>query len=76
MTLHEYLTTDHQKVREVVEGFSLKDVLGRAQNLEAEYWNAMKDLLGESRMTAPKTVPDGRLNRQTKTSGPFGRPDE
>jgi VWFA-related protein len=62
LTLHEYLTTDHQKVREVVEGFSLKDVLGRAQNLEAEYWNAMKDLIGESHMTAPKTVPDGWLN--------------
>ena len=62
LTLHEYLTTDYQKVREVVEGFSLKDVLGRAQNLEAEYWNAMKDLLGESHMTAPQTVTDGWLN--------------
>ncbi len=33
LTLHEYLTTDHQKVREVVEGFGLKDVLGRAENI-------------------------------------------
>lgn len=33
LTLHEYLTTDHQKVREVVEGVGLKDVLGRAENI-------------------------------------------
>jgi len=62
LTLHEYLTTDHQKVREVVEGFSLKDVLGRAQNLEAEYWNAMRDLVGETSPTAPRTPADGLLN--------------
>jgi VWFA-related protein len=62
LTLHEYLTTDHQKVREVVEGFSLRDVLGRAQNLEAEYWNAMKGLIGESHLTVSKTVSGGWLN--------------
>jgi len=62
LSLHEYLTTDHQKLREVVEGFSLKNILGRAQNLEAEYWNAMKDLIGEPHLAIPKTVPDGWLN--------------
>jgi VWFA-related protein len=62
LTLHEYLTTDHQKVREVVEGFSLKDVLGRAQNLEAQYWNAMRDLIGEPSPTAPRTPADGLLD--------------
>ena len=37
LTLHEYLTTDHQKVREVVEGFGLKDVLGRAEKIDHEW---------------------------------------
>lgn len=34
LTLHEFLTTDHYKVREVIEGFGLKDVLGGAENLD------------------------------------------
>lgn len=62
LILHEYFTTEHQKVREVVEGFSQKNVLGRAQNLEAEYWNAMKDLIGDSNLTAPETRADGMMN--------------
>ena len=33
LTLHNNLTADHSKVREVVEGFGLKDVLGRAEDL-------------------------------------------
>jgi VWFA-related protein len=62
LTLHEYLTTDHQKVREVVEGFDQKDMLGRAQNLEAEYWNAMRDMTHETSPTSPGTRPDSLLN--------------
>ena len=62
LTLHEYLTTDHQKVREVVEGFSLKDILGRAQNLEAEYWKAMQGISGEPQATAPGTPAEGWFN--------------
>ena len=62
LTLHEYLTTDHQKVREVVEGFNLKDVLGRAQNLEAEYWNAMKGITGETSLAAPTPPREGWFN--------------
>jgi len=62
LTLHEYFTTDHQKVREVVEGFSQKNVLGRAQNIEAEYWNAIQDLTGESNRTVPQARADGLMN--------------
>lgn len=62
LTLHEYLTTDHQKLGEVINGFSQKNILGRAQNLEAEYWNAMKDLLDEPHLAAPKAKPEGWLN--------------
>jgi VWFA-related protein len=33
LTLHEYLTTDHKKVRQIVEDFGLRNVVGRAENL-------------------------------------------
>lgn len=39
LVLHEYLTTDHEKVREVVDGFGVREVLGRAENVEARYWS-------------------------------------
>jgi VWFA-related protein len=38
LKLHEYLTTDHTKVRKVVESFGLREVHGRAENLEEQYW--------------------------------------
>jgi len=38
LVLHEYLTTDHQKVREVVEGLGAREILGRAVNVEQLYW--------------------------------------
>lgn len=34
LTLHEYLTTDYQKVRQIVEGLGLRNVFGRAERLE------------------------------------------
>jgi VWFA-related protein len=40
LQLHEYLTTDHEKVRKVINGFGLKDAAGRAENFEVEYWHA------------------------------------
>ncbi len=43
LTLHEYLTTDHQKVREVVKKFGIGDIAGRAEDFEAEYWRAVTD---------------------------------
>lgn len=62
LTLHEYLTTDHHKVREVVEGFSLNDILGRAQNLETEYWNAMKNIISDPQVTSPQAPARGWFN--------------
>ena len=38
LKLHEYLTTDHQKVREAVKGFGIEQVIGRAENFEEKYW--------------------------------------
>ena len=33
LTIHEYLTTDHAKVRSVVDAFGLRAVVGRAESL-------------------------------------------
>ena len=33
LTLHEYLTTDHQKVFQIVDGFGMKNAVGRAEIL-------------------------------------------
>ena len=44
LVLHEYLTTDHQKVRQVIEGFGSAKALGRAEDVEGRYWEEMKRL--------------------------------
>ena len=41
LKLHEFLTTDHQKIREVVKRFRMEQIAGRAENFEAEYWQAV-----------------------------------
>jgi VWFA-related protein len=33
LTIHEYLTTDHAKIRRIVDGFGLRAVVGRAESL-------------------------------------------
>ncbi len=38
LTLHEYLTTDHKKVREVVDAVDKGQVGGRAFEIEEQYW--------------------------------------
>ena len=39
LDLWEYLTTDHHKVREVVESFGLKKLAGRVENLQEKYYD-------------------------------------
>jgi len=41
LKLHEYLTTDHRKVREVAGKFRMEQIAGRAEDFEAEYWQAV-----------------------------------
>ncbi len=38
LTLHEYLTTDHKNVRELVDSFGAKEIHGRAEHFEEEIW--------------------------------------
>jgi VWFA-related protein len=38
LTLHEYLTTDHKKVRETVDAVDKGKIGGRALDIEEQYW--------------------------------------
>jgi VWFA-related protein len=38
LSIHEYLTTEHQKIRQAVEALDVKDIAGRAEDVEEEYW--------------------------------------
>lgn len=38
LTIHEYLTPDHQKILEAIANFGSKETAGRAEDFEAEYW--------------------------------------
>jgi VWFA-related protein len=43
LSLHEFLTTNHQKVREAVEVIGMEKVLGYANNVEEQFWrNTLK----------------------------------
>jgi VWFA-related protein len=38
MVVHEYLTTDHSKIRKALETVGQKDIVGRAEEVEEQYW--------------------------------------
>jgi len=42
LTLHEYLTTDHVAVRKIIKAFGIQEIVGRAEDFEAKYWNLLK----------------------------------
>jgi VWFA-related protein len=44
LVLHEYLTTDHSKIRKIVKGFGMRNIVGRAEDFEARYWQLLTDL--------------------------------
>lgn len=39
LTLHEYMTRDHARVRNIIENFGLKSVTGRAENLASFFYS-------------------------------------
>ena len=47
LTLHEYLTTDYQKVRQIVEGLGLRNVFGRAERLEDVFSGSIEQVSPE-----------------------------
>jgi len=48
LALHEYLTSDFQKVRQVIEEFGTKKTIGRAQDAEGKYWQELAKTVGTS----------------------------
>jgi VWFA-related protein len=66
LQLWEYLTSDHPKVRDVVEAFGLKKVSGRVDNLQEKYYEAVTgqnpaDAAGWGKVTLrgnEKSLPD------------------
>jgi len=38
LKLHEYLTEDHDKIRRLIEKIGPGEILGRAEDFEAQYW--------------------------------------
>ena len=46
LSFHEYLTTDHAKVRKVIESVGHQDIGGRATEIEDAYWRLMQESPG------------------------------
>ena len=46
LAFHEYMTTDHEKVRKVVEKIGHSNIKGRATQIEDSYWRLMQDSPG------------------------------
>jgi VWFA-related protein len=58
LTFHEFMTTDHQKVRDVILGFGSKSVLGRADDIERRYYRKLLEI---------QQSPDLRLRKMKET---------
>jgi VWFA-related protein len=56
ITIHEYLTVDHDKVREAVEAVTARGIAGRASEIEEEYWRQAQEALALPRTANQRTV--------------------
>lgn len=55
LTLHEYMTRDHARVRNIIENFGLKSVTGRAENLANFFYSdTLMTLQGDEVQTTPE----------------------
>jgi VWFA-related protein len=43
LSIHEYLTMNHRKIREAVEALNAKAIAGRAECIEEEYWRRAQE---------------------------------
>ena len=71
--VHEYLTRDHAKIREVVDSIGSKDIAGRASELELQYWLMAQEPLaglgGEGSAEANAGRPVSDPNKNTREEG-------
>jgi VWFA-related protein len=63
LSIHEYLTTDHKKLREAVANMNAKGLSGRADDVEQEYWR-----LATQASTPPDLSLDVLVRRQDAKS--------
>jgi len=71
LTLHEYLTTDHKNVGEVVDSFGAKVIHGRAEHFEEEIW---RQATGENPLDASKRGSIG-VGGELQTTAPDLSPE-
>ena len=43
LTVQEYLTLDHERVRTIVREIGIKEIAGRIEDFEEEYWSLIKE---------------------------------
>jgi len=43
LSIHEFLTSNHQKVREALEALDAKGIAGRADDIEQDYWREVSE---------------------------------
>jgi len=63
LSIHEYLTADHKKLREAVASMNAKGLSGRADDVEQEYWR-----LATQESTPPDLSLDVSVRRQDAKS--------
>jgi VWFA-related protein len=72
MVIHEYLSTDHQKVRDTVTALDVGEALsaGRADDIEDEYWRRMNEAVTPSRIRIgqPGRKSYGELNAERQAA--------
>ncbi len=56
ITIHEYLTIDHDKVREAVAAVTARGIAGRASEIEEEYWRKAQEALALPRSAEQRII--------------------
>jgi len=51
LSINEFLTTNHKKVRDAVEALDIKNIAGRAEEIEQQYWRLMTEGSGDLALT-------------------------
>jgi VWFA-related protein len=56
ITVHEYLTVDHDKVRQAVRAVTARGIAGRASEIEEEYWRKAQEALALPRSAEQRAI--------------------
>jgi VWFA-related protein len=68
ISIHEYLTTNHRKVREAIEVINAKDIAGRAEDIEEEYWRRAQEGASQSEEARRYQKSASQLNMERQES--------